>query len=283
MTATHLAQEAQMSTLADAAARYARHGWPVFPVHTPDGLQCSCGRRDCPSTGKHPRTRQGLGDATDDQATLERWWRQCPTANIGVLTGRATFVVLDVDGDDGADSLHDLEHEYGQLPCTTTITTPRGGQHYYFASPRHEVRTTAGVLAPGLDIRGDRGYVLAPPSIGPSGRRYEVDQRAPLAPMPRWLLARTEPDGCSRQTRTAPDKWLEMLRGGIRQGQRNVELTRLTGHLLATRVDPRLVRELVRSVNHARCKPPLRDGEVARIVESIAARELAKAIARGGK
>lgn len=244
-----------------AALRYAERGWAVFP---------------CELRGKRPITRRGLHDASTDRDEIERMWRAGGHANVAVRTGRESgIVVLDVDGDDGIESLRALEREHTPLPRTASVVTPRGGAHFYFRHPANgEIRNSAGALGPGLDVRGTGGYVLMPPSVGANGRHYEPDERAPLAELPAWLLERlTVPQGMSQRTPTS--EWVAIVRNGVPQGQRNHGLARLTGHLLAKDVDARLVLELALLVNR-RCKPPLDDGEVERIVESIAGRELRK-------
>lgn len=81
--------------------------------------------------------------------------------------------MLDLDGEDGGDSLRELELERGELPRTVSAATG-AGQHYYFKTEL-PIRNSAGKLAPGLDIRGDGGYVVAPSSLHPSGRAYTWD------------------------------------------------------------------------------------------------------------
>ena len=90
-----------MTTLLYAAVGYAS-AWPVFPCHTPKADGCTCGRRECPSPGKHPRTRNGVHDATTDRATVAGWWRHWPRANIAMATGQPSgVVVIDVDSRHG--------------------------------------------------------------------------------------------------------------------------------------------------------------------------------------
>ena len=249
-----------ISDTLSAAYRYAERGWPVFP----------CERR-----GKRPITRRGLHDATTDRNEIERMWRPDGHANVAVPTGRPSgIVVLDVDGDEGSDALYLLENDHGALPRTASVQTPSGGAHYYFKHPGGEIRNSVRQLGPGLDIRADGGYVIAPPSVGPNGLRYEPDERAPLAELPEWLLGRlTSRQGTSQRTPTS--EWVAIVQDGMPQGQRNHGLARLTGHLLAKDVDVRLVRELVLLVNR-RCKPPLDETEVDQVLESIAGRELRK-------
>ena len=247
-----------MTCTLDIAIRCAARGWPAFP---------------CKPGGKQPMTAHGLLDATTDAAELRRLWRT--NANVAVRTGRESgLVVLDVDGDDGFESLRVLEREHGRLPTTLTVKTPRGGGHFYFAHPGREVRNSAGQLGVGLDVRGDGGYVLVPPSRLVDGRAYEVDEQAPPAPLPEWLgaLIVAAPVGESQPTPVV--EWLAIVQG-VNQGQRNAQLTRLVGHLLARDVDVRLTLQFAHLVNQ-RCRPPLDGVKVDRIVESIAGREIAK-------
>jgi hypothetical protein len=248
------------------ALKYARRGWPVFPVEP---------------GGKRPMTRRGLHDATTDMPVIVNWWNTSPTANVGVRTGaESELVVLDIDGEVGAESLHDLERENGPLPRTASVCTPRGGQHYYFRWPGIEVRNSAGTLAPGIDVRGDGGYVLAPSSVGPNGRLYEPDERVPIAPMPPWLRVRLcEPDG-EPKAATPTGEWLRIVRG-VSQGERNDAIARIAGHLLRRYIDVDLAAELLHLVN-SRFRPPLDSSEVDRALESICVRELRRRQQRQG-
>jgi putative DNA primase/helicase len=251
--------------LLEAALRYAGQGRPVFP---------------CESGGKRPRTRNGLHDASTDPKQIELWWRADGNANVGLRTGSVSrLVVLDVDGDEGTVSLRDLERENGQLPRTASVVTPRGGAHFYFRYPGSEIRNSAGQLGPGLDIRGDGGYVLVPPSIGATGRRYEPDERCAPAPLPAWLLDRLRGQTTLSTAPVPASEWIAIVRDGLPEGQRNHGLARLVGHLLARNVDARLVRELAHAVA-LRCRPPLDSAEVDQVVESIAGAELRKRTAR---
>ena len=248
-----------MSALLDAALRYASRGWPALP---------------CRPRGKVPCTKHGLKDATRDRGLIEAWWAQWSDANVAVRTGRVSgLVVLDVDGDDGTTSLRTLGRAHGPLPRTATVVTPRGGQHFYFAHPGVPVPSSAGKLGIGLDVRGEGGYVIAPPSIGTGGRRYEPDERAPIAPMPAWLLERLPDRNGDGRERMPASEWLGMLRNGVPEGQRNDHLARFVGHLLRRYVSVDLVAELTHLVNVHRCQPPLPRDEVDRIIDSIAERE----------
>jgi hypothetical protein len=137
-------------------------------------MGCSCRRRDCTSPAKHPRTGNGLHAATTDQETIHRWWRRWPNANVAVRTGAISgLVVLDIDPEHGGnETLIQLLDRNGPMPTTIPINTGAGGRHLWFAHPGHPVRNSASQLGPGLDVRGDGGYVIAPPSVHVRGSRY---------------------------------------------------------------------------------------------------------------
>ena len=161
--------------LLKAALAYAGRSVPVFP---------------CRPSAKRPLTRNGHWDATTDPRAIGRWWKQWPSANIGVPTGKKSgLVVLDVDPDaGGSESLAKLERADSPLPETARARTGRGGIHVFFRYPRGtEIRNSAGLLGPGLDVRGEGGYIVVPPSRtrGP----YKWVDSSPLAEAS-WLIER---------------------------------------------------------------------------------------------
>jgi Bifunctional DNA primase/polymerase, N-terminal len=158
-----------------AALSYAKRGIPVFP---------------CEPGGKRPLTYNGFWEATTNLNRVKAWWGRWPDANVGVPTGKGSgLLVLDVDPRDGGpESLATLERENGPLPETARARTGGGGVHVFFRYPAEkEVRNSAGWLGPGLDVRGEGGYVLVPPSRtqGP----YEwIDRSRPVEAA--WLIER---------------------------------------------------------------------------------------------
>ena len=150
-----------------ATLSYAARGWYVIPLHSIGQGRCTCTDRGCKHPGKHPRIRTGRDHAcaTIEEAILRGWWDQWPSANVGIVTGaRSGLVVLDVDPKNGGlDTLRRLETEQGPLPSTPTVVTGSGGLHLYFLHLGTRVPNRAG-LFPGIDLRGDGGFVVAPPS-----------------------------------------------------------------------------------------------------------------------
>ncbi len=158
----------------DAALIYARRGWPVLPIYEPgQNGQCSCGNPACPSPAKHPRTKHGVTEATTNESRIRSWWMRWPDANIAISTGAVGgMIVLDIDPAHGGDrSLEELEIKHGKIPLTLECLTGGGGRHFYFIHPGTIVKNKIGI-APGIDVRGDGGYVVAPPSVHISGGVY---------------------------------------------------------------------------------------------------------------
>ena len=166
-------------SMLEAALYYANVGWPVFPVwgSTEEG-GCACRKGlDCPRPAKHPITDRGFKDATTDRETIRRWWTRWPQANIGMPTGRRSgLLVIDVDsGKEGFENLAALIHCYGEWPETLTVRTGGEGMHFLFRYPPDtEIRNDEGrKLGSGIDVRGEGGYVLLPPSVHATRRAYE--------------------------------------------------------------------------------------------------------------
>lgn len=180
----------------DCALWYAKREWAVFPVYPPMSGQCSCPKPACTAAGKHPRTAHGFLEATTDVNTVKVWWEfDFPLSNVGICTGPASgLVVLDVDPrHKGDETLRQLAAQYGPLPETVTVLSGGGGRHLYFQHPGLYVRSGTNVLGGGLDVKGDKGSIIAPPSLHASGQLYtwapgKNPEQTPLAPLPAWLL-----------------------------------------------------------------------------------------------
>ncbi len=166
-----------------AALAYARLGWAVLPCHTIRHGRCSCGRSDCDSPGKHPIPRlvpHGSNDASADADVIGGWWRAHPWANVAIATGtRSGLLVVDLDSaktPGAAIALLDAMGPIDRAACCGHVVSGSGGSHYYFTAPEGG-RCRVGWPVPGVDVRGDGGYVVAPPSLHLCGERYQWAER----------------------------------------------------------------------------------------------------------
>jgi hypothetical protein len=152
----------------------------------------------CEHLGKHPRTKHGVKAATTNPEKIKRWWKRNPDANVGIATGAESgIIVLDIDPRHDGDKMLELPLRLlGGLPETVVASTGGGGLHYVFAHPEGSVKNVQGIL-PGIDVKGDAGYILAAPSNHLSGRLYE------------WL---PNLDPWSVKPAALPETWLEWLR-----------------------------------------------------------------------
>jgi len=242
-----------------AALDYLDRGWSVIPIRARE---------------KRPQIawqiyQQHRASADDVRGWFARW----PDANVGIVTGAVSgLVVVDVDRQHGGEeSLTRLEREHGPLPITVEAISGGGGRHLYFSHPGGHLHNQVG-LAPGIDLRGDGGVSVAPPSVHPSGAHYawRRGQRpgdVALAPMPNWLLEALDP--ASGRIGHPLAYWRKLLEAGVPEGQRNNSIASLAGHLLWHGVDATVATELLLCWNRERCHPPLPDEEVVRAVESI--------------
>jgi putative DNA primase/helicase len=181
---------------------------------------------------------------------------------LGVLTGDLScLLVLDVDGDEGRESLHALEAAHGTLPVTVQSKTRRG-HHIYFQNPKgYNIRGSVGKLGPGLDIRANGSYIVAPPSRHVTGQ-YEWLNQNSLVPIPNWLLGILEGPTAKKTGNTA---W----RNYIPQGQRNSILASLAGTMRKRGMTQPAIEAALAAENRSRCDPPLSEIEVRSIARSI--------------
>ena len=192
----------------EAALAYAARGWDVFPA--PPGTKKS---------HKSARFSNGADwGKTRNPNQIRRDWSRWPDANVGIATGIDSGIfVLDVDTPeghkvDGFASLHQLEDEHGKLPDTLMGESPSRSRHFVFNHPGGDVyiKCSASEIAPGLDIKGDGGMIIAPPSIKPAIGRYRwINEGTPIADAPDWLLElviRKETEASSAGTTRRPTR-----------------------------------------------------------------------------
>jgi putative DNA primase/helicase len=221
-----------------------------------------------------------MKNATTDEKTIRTWYGQMPTANVGIATGtRSGLLVIDVDVDKGGkSSLSKLERDAGNLPATLTSRTGGGGYHFLYECPGRGCRNRAGVL-PGIDVRGDGGYIVAPPSTHRSGRSYAWET-------PGGELGESIPSNGVRVV-SLPDNVLKIIEGhenkhdqprsegfdvratirGVPEGTRDDSLFRLACWARSRDIPRKNAEQLVLSAA-TRCQPPFEREEALKKVEN---------------
>jgi hypothetical protein len=187
----------------DAALSYAERGIKVFPAiftRNKKGGWQKLGRLSAKKTNGE---RWG---ATNDLNTIAKYWGEFPQDRIGIPTGSTNgFFCLDIDTAfdghkyDGFAGLKQLEEKYGSLPITLKSRSPSGSEHHYFRYPAGVlIKNSASELiievdrrALGVDVRGEGGMVLAPPSLHPRGGQYVWVNDLDIAIAPDWLIELT--------------------------------------------------------------------------------------------
>lgn len=240
-------------TLKEAALFYAQQGLAVFPLKP---------------RSKQPATNNGFKAATTDPDRIAEWWDQYPDSNVGIATGKVSggLVVIDLDidedkGKNGYEVLKDWQREHGALQETAMVITGRGGYHYYYRDSGTWRNRTG--LYEGVDVRGDGGYVVAPPSVHENGRRYEWEQDLQeygIAAMDQTVIDFLMPvsQDSGKEGFQVPDE--------IPEGQRTSTLVKLVCSQQAKGLSDEAIRAAVRAENEARCVPPLTDEELEKTV-----------------
>jgi Bifunctional DNA primase/polymerase, N-terminal len=245
-----------------AALALASRGLRVFPII---------------ARTKNPAIKDNLRLATIDEGIIRAWWRNLDF-NVAIATGPNSGVwVLDIDGEEGESTLRRLETQHGALPATVESITGGGGRHLFWRWPAGAEIRNSQVRAdlPGIDVRANGGFVVAPPSIHPSGSAYawSVDSASEFAEAPEWLIDIV----ARRQTRepvaTPPEAWRSFIDDAYAGSHRGHAVARLSGLLLRKYLDPHVVVSLCQIFNTDRCVEPLARAEVFRIVNDIARRE----------
>jgi hypothetical protein len=248
-----------VSAIRDAALAYAARGWHVFP---------------CEARGKRPLVAHGLNDASTDADQVTAWWRRWPAANVAIVTGTVSGIfVVDVDVKDekhGDRTLVDLVVKHGPIGDTLHAITGGGGEHRFFAHPGWRVPNSTEKLGRGIDVRGDGGYVVAPPSVHENGHRYSWCTVRTLLPAPPWLLGLLRPKedapalprgGSTYRPRVElavrAAKYLERMEPSISGSGGHMALWAAAVALVCGfDLEPRDALDLLIHVFNPRCQPP---------------------------
>ena len=244
-----------MNTVLDAAIKYAtEYGWAVFPVS---------------SNTKKPHTPNGCKDAKKAVGPIRAWWKKWPDAAIGIATGSASNLIVideDIDEDKGKNGYHEIrrwEKDHGALPETVQSITGRGGYHLFFRYTGTDIGNRTNLLD-GVDVRGEGGYVIVPPSKHPNGTEYMWEygpdemEPADLNETVMELLS------IGKEERTEHFQ----LPATIPTGSRNDTLYRLACSLQAQGVPDSGIMAAVQVANTERCQEPIDQEELETIVAS---------------
>lgn len=231
---------------------YADHGWKVFPLKEKDKVP----------------TVKWADVATTDKDIITSWWTANPAANVGIMTGsKSGLLVLDIDaGHGGETTLAELQSKYGELPQTPVCRTGGGGRHFFFKYA-DGTKNTASKIGAGIDTRSEGGYVVGANSLHPSGHFYEWDKehlpsKTELADAPAWLLKILVEEKPIQQIVTTSE-------GAYISGQRNNALTSLAGTMRRKNMSEDAIFLALNAENLNRCIPPLPESEVRLIVSSV--------------
>lgn len=214
-----------------------------------------------PLDGKKPIKQDWPNNGTRDIETIAGWLKE--GSNIGILTGLSSgIVVLDIDGDQGRESLYSLN----QSIKTFTVSTGKG-THYYFRTDQ-VFKNRVGILN-GVDIRADRGQVVAPPSIHPeTGTQYKIICDIPPADLPEWLiqLMTNETEELKPEKNGKQTFLTQKYDGGvISSGKRYDTLFRIGCSMRAKNSEMDEIYSYLSDLNNEKCDPPLDKDEIEKI------------------
>lgn len=247
---------AEVKSMKEWALYYAELGLAVFPLAY---------------RNKVPAIEGGCKAATTEKSKIERWWNQNPRYNIGIATGNKSngLVVIDLDVDknkgiDGYEVLRDWQNKHGELPETWQSITGRGGYHYFYKDTITHSNKVG--LYEGVDIRGEGGYIVAPPSVHPNGNTYEWEQEPKEYEIAQVDDIVNDFFKGEKQRIDSEHKTNFRVPELIPEGKRVDTIVRLIASLRTKGLDDDAIKAAVRVENEKRCNPPLKEKELEKAV-----------------
>ena len=242
-------------------------GWRVFPANPEN---------------KKPLISEWQKRASNNEIIINRLFSPFPDAMVAVPTGPINGItVLDFDIRDYYNGIHNFIAEGYKIPTTAGAHSPSGGFHLYFNSGNEVLPNSVSKLAIGVDVRGDGGYVIAPPSQSVKGAyKWETDwfhpkkglSKLPLIIKNKILFEQRFLNNKSKSKQGSSSPLSKEIDSPIFEGSRNNELTRRCGYLFRKYSSDKVL-EIMRHINQRCCNPPIEDSELYRIVCSIAKRD----------
>ena len=247
---------AEVKSMKEWALYYAELGLAVFPLAY---------------RNKVPAIEGGCKAATTEKSKIERWWNQNPRYNIVIATGNKSngLVVIDLDVDknkgiDGYEVLRDWQNKHGELPETWQSITGRGGYHYFYKDTITHSNKVG--LYEGVDIRGEGGYIVAPPSVHPNGNTYEWEQEPKEYEIAQVDDIVNDFFKGEKQRIDSEHKTNFKVPELIPEGKRVDTIVRLIASLRTKGLDDDAIKAAVRVENEKRCNPPLKEKELEKAV-----------------
>lgn len=240
-----------------AALYYAtKYGWSVFPVKAEE---------------KRPHTPHGCKDAKKDPGAIRAWWKKWPNDSVGIATGSISNLIVideDLDDDKGLDGIMAVDawekDNNVKLPATARAITGRGGAHLYYHYTGKDILNRAGIID-GVDVRGEGGYVVAPPSIHPNGVEYAWEEDPDdigIAEVDEVVLKFL----ATGTVKESGEKF--QLPSIIDSGTRNSTLYHFACSLQAQGLSDTAIKAAVQEENKLRCVPPIDDDELELLIGS---------------
>lgn len=217
-------QNKKQTSQLNATLKYAAEGFRIVPCHSVRHGKCTCRLKVCTKPGKHPRIKDWPQGASCDAAQIAKWFAKWPDANFGVATGAGSGIIaLDFDGDQGRQTLDQMTTDDPSILETRVHQTGNIGAHLFYQYPGFPVANSVRLL-PGMDVRGDNGLIILPPSVHLSGRRYAVTSELPIATLPPAILEKIHDHCRCHKESSGGLKRFEEKQSKLKQGEKKEEV-----------------------------------------------------------
>lgn len=259
-----------MQNCKKAALEYIKRGWRIVPLYWIEDGACACHEgRNCERPAKHPIGKWRDEGGIIDRQKVKEVFLNYPNANIGIVTGKMSgIVVIDIDSDEGQE-----HYDSFKAPETVGALTGGGGSHYIFKYPEIDESKVIGnktSFCPGVDCRGDGGLIVASPSKHISGRSYCWNSdfhpdETKLADLPQNILKHLVEDKQKhKKSEPLPERIIKGQQG------RNSTLASWAGTMRKRGATEAEIFACTQVINESRCDPQLSTNEISDIAKKIA-------------
>jgi len=220
-----------------------------------------------------PLLKEWQKHASCDPDQILNWYENHKNCNWAPATGCASgYFIVDADAETGRNTVLEWKNLYGDewFDTTFAVETGNGFQHYAAWPPGADIRNSAKKVAPGIDIRGENGYGLIPPSIHPSGKAYRFlnGENAPVLPLPAALLEKLEIIAPANDVDDTSRRGFEIPHL-LPEGSRDSVVHKMASHLRRRGYPPDVIRVAIGTYNLNHCEPPMSEAQVEKIYQSV--------------